>query len=71
MDLVRSYQSQGSSLGKETQLLISEIWFYRDQQFVVINKRLEALKLIWLLLFFGSSYAVFLMGLISQLLHSN
>jgi hypothetical protein len=71
MDLVRAYQNLGNSMGKESQLLISEIWFYRDQQFTAINKRLEALKLIWLLLFFGSSYAVFLMGLVGELLRSN
>lgn len=68
LGLAQLYQKQGVPLVKESQLLLQETWFLREDELSKLVKLSEAIKLVFLLVFFGGAYAVFLFGLVQQLL---
>lgn len=67
-EMARSYQQQGVPLVKETQLLIQECWFVREDQLARLMKLTDHLRLGFLICFFGGAYFIFLIGLIQRLL---
>lgn len=67
-ETARLYQQQGLPLTKETQLLIQEVWFIREAMLLKLVKTADHFRLAVLLVFFGSAYFLFLLGLIQQLL---
>jgi hypothetical protein len=68
LGLAQLYQKQGVPLVKESQLLLQETWFLREEELSRLAKLSEGIKLVFLLVFFGGSYALFLFGLVQQLL---
>ena len=69
-DLIKIYQSQGAAVALEAKILVDEAWFLRTHLMQKLTVRLEAYKLLWLIVFFGSSYAIFLVNLIGELLRA-
>lgn len=67
-DVVRLYQQQGLPIVKETQLLLHESWFLREDALAQVVKLADHVRLGVLIVFFGGAYFVFLLGLIHQLL---
>ena len=70
LELARLYQKQGAPLARETQLLLQDAWFMREESMSQLIKMTEQLKLIFLILFFGGAYALFILGLLHHLLSS-
>jgi len=66
--LTQLHQQQGVPLIKECQLLLQEAWFAREEALMGLTKASEAVKLVFLLVFFGGAYMLFLLGLVQQLL---
>ncbi len=69
-DLAKVYQSQGAAVALEAKILVDEAWFLRTHLMQKLSTRLEAYKLLWLIIFFGSSYAIFIVNLIGELLRA-
>ncbi len=69
-DLAKIYQSQGATVALEAKILVDEAWFLRSHLMQKLTTRLEAYKLLWLIVFFGSSYGLFLMNLVGELLRA-
>ena len=70
-DLIKIYQSQGAAVALEAKILVEEAWFLRTHLMQKLTTRLEAYKLLWLIVFFGSSYAIFIVNLIGELLRAS
>lgn len=70
-DITQMYQQKGVPLTKETQLLLQEVWFIREEVLQQIIKSIDHIKLAILLVFFGGAYFVFILGLIQQLLQKS
>ena len=70
-DLIKIYQSQGAAVALEAKILVDEAWFLRTHLMQKLITRLEAYKLLWLIVFFGSSYALFIVNLIGELLRAS
>lgn len=70
-DLAKIYQSQGAAVALEAKILVDEAWFLRTHLMQRLTTRLEAYKLLWLIVFFGSSYALFIVNLVGELLRAN
>lgn len=68
LEITQMYQQKGVPLLKESQLLLQEIWFIREEALGKMIKVVEHLKLAILIVFFGGAYFVFILGLIQQLL---
>ncbi len=66
-EIVGAYQRQGVPLAQETQLLIQEAWFLRQEELTRMVKLAEGVKLGVLLVFFGGAYGLALAGLMGRL----
>ncbi|MBY0515259.1 MAG: hypothetical protein K2P81_00010 [Bacteriovoracaceae bacterium] len=71
LKMAQIFQKQGGALGREAQILLQETWFLREESLTQLVKWGEAIKLVFLLVFFAGAYFLFLLGLVFELLKSN
>lgn len=67
--LLDNLQKKGVPVTEDLKELIDEVWFVQDEQFLIFHKNMTALKLLSIVLFFVSSYFLYLFSLISIFLH--
>ncbi len=65
------YQKQGGALGREAQMLLQEVWFLREETLGKLVKTGEALKLLFLIVFYAGAYFLYLAGLVFELVRTS